>query len=481
MVVPPVNITYNREMRILMNTRIEKDSLGDVAVPEEAYWGAQTQRAFLNFDIGDETFPPTFIRALAIIKHAAATVNAELGGITTQIADLICRAADEVVDGNLSDQFPLRIWQTGSGTQTHMNINEVIANRANELAGGTRGKKSPVHPNDHVNRSQSTNDVFPTAIHIAVVAQCVERMLPAAASLQNVLEEKAREFAEIVKTGRTHLMDATPLTLGQVFSGYAHQVAHGQEAIKNTLDHLYELPIGGTAVGTGLNTHLDYADKVTARIAERTGHPFVSAPNKFEALGARDALVSVSGAIKRLACALYKIANDIRLLGSGPRCGIGELILPENEPGSSIMPGKVNPTQCEAMTMVCAQVIGNDTTISLAGAAGNFELNVFMPVIAFNSLQSVRLLADACDAFREHCVVGIRANTSIIAEYLDSSLMLVTALTPKIGYDVAAKLAQKAHREGSTLREVAVEEGVLSAEEFDALVVPSEMVSPNLS
>lgn len=463
-----------------MKTRIEKDSLGDVEVPEDAYWGAQTQRAYINFDIGDEHFPPTFIRALAIIKHAAAIVNAQLGGIKSEIAELICKAADEIADGKLADQFPLRIWQTGSGTQTHMNINEVIANRANELMGESRGMKSPVHPNDHVNRSQSTNDVFPSAIHIAVVTQIVERLIPAAAALQQALEDKTEEFSDIVKTGRTHLMDATPLTLGQVFSGYAHQVAHAQEAIQNTLHHLYELPIGGTAVGTGLNTHPDYADAITSRIAERTGHPFISAPNKFEAMGARDALVSASGALKRFACSLYKIANDIRLLGSGPRCGIGELILPENEPGSSIMPGKVNPTQCEAMTMVCAQVIGNDTTISLAGSAGNFELNVFMPVIAFNSLQSIRLLSDACDAFREHCVVGIEANRSAIEGYLEASLMLVTALTPKIGYDAAAKLAQKAHQDGSTLREVAIEEGTLTADEFDALVVPSNMVAPNL-
>ncbi len=463
-----------------MKTRLEKDSLGEVPVPEDAYWGAQTQRAYYNFNIGNERFPPTFIRSLAIIKHAAATVNAELDSITPEIADLICRAADEVAEGKLADQFPLRIWQTGSGTQTHMNINEVIANRANELAGEERGVKSPVHPNDHVNRSQSTNDVFPTAIHISVVTECVERLLPAAATLQGVLENRAQDFSDIVKTGRTHLMDATPLTLGQVFSGYAHQMAHAQEAIRDTLTHLYELPIGGTAVGTGLNTHPDYADAVAFRIAARTGHPFVSAPNKFEALGSRDALVSASGAMKRLACALYKIANDIRWLGSGPRCGIGELILPENEPGSSIMPGKVNPTQCEAMTMVCAQVIGNDTTISLAGSAGNFELNVFMPVIAFNCLQSIRLLSDACDAFREHCVVGIEANKAAIAGYLEASLMLVTALTPRIGYDAAAKLAQKAHRDGSTLREVAVEEGVLTGEEFDELVVPNEMVEPNL-
>ncbi len=463
-----------------MKTRIEKDSLGDVEVPEDAYWGAQTQRAYINFDIGDEHFPPTFIRALAIIKHAAAIVNAQLGGIKSEIAELICKAADEIADGKLADQFPLRIWQTGSGTQTHMNINEVIAIRANELTGESRGMKSPVHPNDHVNRSQSTNDVFPSAIHIAVVTQIVERLIPAAAALQQALEDKTAEFSDIVKTGRTHLMDATPLTLGQVFSGYAHQVAHAQEAIQNTLHHLYELPIGGTAVGTGLNTHPDYADALTSRIAERTGHPFISAPNKFEAMGARDALVSASGALKRFACSLYKIANDIRLLGSGPRCGIGELILPENEPGSSIMPGKVNPTQCEAMTMVCAQVIGNDTTISLAGSAGNFELNVFMPVIAFNSLQSIRLLSDACDAFREHCVVDIEANRSAIQGYLEASLMLVTALTPKIGYDAAAKLAQKAHQDGSTLREVAIEEGALTADEFDALVVPSNMVAPNL-
>lgn len=463
-----------------MKTRKEKDSLGDVEVPEEAYWGAQTQRAYQNFDIGDEYFPSTFIRSLAIIKHAAATVNAQLGGITTEVAELICRAADEVVNGKLADQFPLRIWQTGSGTQSHMNINEVIANRANELAGKGRGVKSPVHPNDHVNRSQSTNDVFPTAIHIAVVTQIVERLLPAAVALQKAFEEKTEEFTGIVKTGRTHLMDATPLTLGQVFSGYAHQIGHAQKAIIDTLDHLYELPIGGTAVGTGLNTHPDYAETIATRIADRTGHPFVTAPNKFEAMGSRDALVSASGALKRMACALYKIANDIRWLGSGPRCGIGELILPENEPGSSIMPGKVNPTQCEAMTMVCAQVIGNDTTISLAGSAGNFELNVFMPVIAFNSLQSIRILADACDAFRKHCVVGIQANKSVIEGYLNASLMLVTALTPKIGYDAAAKLAQKAHRDGSTLKEVAIEDGVLTAEEFDTLVVPGDMVAPNI-
>lgn len=463
-----------------MKTRKEKDSLGDVEVPEEAYWGAQTQRAYQNFDIGDEYFPSTFIRSLAIIKHAAATVNAQLGGITTEVAELICRAADEVVNGKLADQFPLRIWQTGSGTQSHMNINEVIANRANELAGKGRGVKSPVHPNDHVNRSQSTNDVFPTAIHIAVVTQIVERLLPAAAALQKAFEEKTEEFSGIVKTGRTHLMDATPLTLGQVFSGYAQQIGQAQKAIIDTLDHLYELPIGGTAVGTGLNTHPDYAETIATRIADRTGHPFVTAPNKFEAMGSRDALVSASGALKRLACALYKIANDIRWLGSGPRCGIGELILPENEPGSSIMPGKVNPTQCEAMTMVCAQVIGNDTTISFAGSAGNFELNVFMPVIAFNSLQSIRILADACDAFRKHCVVGIQANKSVIEGYLNASLMLVTALTPKIGYDAAAKLAQKAHRDGSTLKEVAIEDGVLTAEEFDTLVVPGDMVAPNI-
>ncbi len=463
-----------------MKTRLEKDSLGEVPVPEDAYWGAQTQRAYYNFNIGNERFPPTFIRSLAIIKHAAATVNAELDSITPEIADLICRAADEVAEGKLDDQFPLRIWQTGSGTQTHMNINEVIANRANELAGEKRGVKSPVHPNDHVNRSQSTNDVFPTAIHVSVVTECVERLLPATAALQGALGNKTEDFSDIVKTGRTHLMDATPLTLGQVFSGYAHQMAHAQETIKDTLTHLYELPIGGTAVGTGLNTHPDYADAVAFRIAARTGHPFVSAPNKFEALGSRDALVSASGAMKRLACALFKIANDIRWLGSGPRCGIGELILPENEPGSSIMPGKVNPTQCEAMTMVCAQVIGNDTTISLAGSSGNFELNVFMPVIAFNCLQSIRLLSDACDTFREHCVVGIEANKAAIAGYLEASLMLVTALTPRIGYDAAAKLAQKAHRDGSTLREVAVEDGVLTGEEFDELVVPSEMVEPNL-
>ena len=463
-----------------MKTRIEKDSLGSVEVPETAYWGAQTQRARINFNIGTEHFPPTFIRALVIIKAEAAVVNAELGLIPDDVAEGIVRAADEIAAGELADQFPLRIWQTGIGTQTHMNVNEVIANRASELLGGKRGEKFPVHPNDHVNRSQSTNDVFPSAIHIAVVTEITERLLPAVQALQTAFEAKALEFSEIVKTGRTHLMDATPLTLGQVFSGYAQQLAHAQTAIQQVLPFLYELPIGGTAVGTGLNAHPRYADAVAAGIAERTGQPYISAPNKFEALGGRDALVSASGAFKRLACALYKIANDIRWLGSGPRCGIGELVLPANEPGSSIMPGKVNPTQCEAMTMVCAQVIGNDTTIAFAGGAGNFELNVFMPVMAFNSLQSIQLLADACHAFREHCVVGIEANTVVIEGYLEASLMLVTALTPRIGYDAAARLAQRAHREGLTLREVAILEGELTPEEFDAIVVPSQLVAPNI-
>ena len=418
------------------------------------------------------------IWALGIVKQSVAEVNAELRTLETDLAEIIIKAAQEVIDGTLDDHFPLVVWQTGSGTQTNMNVNEVISNRAIEMLGGVLGSKEPVHPNDHVNKSQSTNDAFPTAIHVAVVDRIHNHLIPAVTALRDALSVKAEAFKDIVKTGRTHLQDATPLTLGQAFSGYVTQLNNALRAIDHALPHLYELPIGGTAVGTGLNTHPEYATKAAAAISKHTGFSFVTAPNKFEALGARDAIVEVSGAVKTLACALNKIANDLRWLGSGPRCGIGELLLPENEPGSSIMPGKVNPTQCEAMTMVCAQVIGSDTTVAIAGASGNFELNVFMPVIAFNALQSIRLLGDACDSFNENCVVGIEPNREKIQEYLNDSLMLVTALNPYIGYDNAALVAKTAHQEGKTLRQTVVELNLLSEEEFDRVVVPSQMIGP---
>ena len=461
-----------------MQTRTESDSMGKIEVPTDRYWGAQTQRSLQNFKIGGERFPREMIWALGIVKQSVAEVNAELGTLYADLAEIITKAAQEVIDGDLDDHFPLVVWQTGSGTQTNMNVNEVISNRAIEMLGGVLGSKEPIHPNDHVNKSQSTNDAFPTAIHVAVVDRIHNHLIPAVTRLRDVLSAKAEAFKDIVKTGRTHLQDATPLTLGQAFSGYVTQLNNSLRAIDHTLPHLYELPIGGTAVGTGLNTHPEYATKAADAISKRTGFPFVTAPNKFEALGARDAIVEASGAIKTLACALNKIANDLRWLGSGPRCGIGELLLPENEPGSSIMPGKVNPTQCEAMTMVCAQVIGSDTTVAIAGASGNFELNVFMPVIAFNALQSIRLLADACDSFNENCVVGIEPNREKIQEYLNDSLMLVTALNPYIGYDNAALVAKTAHQEGKTLRQTVVELNLLSAEEFDQVVVPSQMIGP---
>ena len=461
-----------------MQTRIETDSMGKIEVPTDRYWGAQTQRSLQNFKIGGERFPREMIWALGIVKQSVAEVNAELGTLDTDLAEIITTAAQEVIDGDLDDHFPLVVWQTGSGTQTNMNANEVISNRAIEMLGGVLGSKEPIHPNDHVNKSQSTNDAFPTAIHVAVVDRIHNHLIPSVTALRDALSAKAEAFKDIVKTGRTHLQDATPLTLGQAFSGYVTQLNNSLRAIDNALPHLYELPIGGTAVGTGLNTHPEYAIKAAAAISERTGFSFVTAPNKFEALGARDAIVEASGAIKTLACALNKIANDLRWLGSGPRCGIGELLLPENEPGSSIMPGKVNPTQCEAMTMVCAQVIGSDTTVAIAGASGNFELNVFMPVIAFNALQSIRLLADACDSFNENCVVGIEPNREKIQEYLNDSLMLVTALNPYIGYDNAALVAKTAHQEGKTLRQTVVELNLLSEEEFDQVVVPSQMIGP---
>lgn len=461
-----------------MQTRTESDSMGTIEVPTDRYWGAQTQRSLQNFKIGGERFPREMIWALGIVKQSVAEVNAELGTLDADLAEIIIKAAQEVIDGDLDDHFPLVVWQTGSGTQTNMNANEVISNRAIEMLGGVLGSKEPIHPNDHVNKSQSTNDAFPTAIHVAVVDRVHNHLIPAVTALRDALSAKADAFKDIVKTGRTHLQDATPLTLGQAFSGYVTQLNNALRAIDNSLPHLYELPIGGTAVGTGLNTHPEYATKAAAAISKRAGLSFVTAPNKFEALGARDAIVEASGAIKTLACALNKIANDLRWLGSGPRCGIGELLLPENEPGSSIMPGKVNPTQCEAMTMVCAQVIGSDTTVAIAGASGNFELNVFMPVIAFNALQSIRLLADACDSFNENCVVGIEPNREKIQEYLNDSLMLVTALNPYIGYDNAALVAKTAHQEGKTLRQTVVELNLLSEEEFDRVVVPSQMIGP---
>jgi len=461
-----------------MQTRIEKDSMGEIEVPADCYWGAQTQRSLENFKIGRERFPREMIRALGIVKQSSAEVNSTLGLLDRERADLIIKAAQEVIDGVLDDHFPLVIWQTGSGTQTNMNANEVISNRAVEISGSLLGRRVSIHPNDHVNRSQSTNDAFPTAINIAIVEQLQHHLIPAVSSLQTALEDKARGFGDIVKIGRTHLQDATPLTLAQEFSGYVAQLNNAIRALNHCLPHLYELPLGGTAVGTGLNSHPDYAVSAASAISRRTDLPFVTAPNKFEALGSRDAIVETSGALKTLACALNKIANDIRWLGSGPRCGIGELILPENEPGSSIMPGKVNPTQCEAMTMVCAQVIGNDTTIAFAGASGNFELNVFMPVLAFNALQSIRLLGDACISFTRNCVVGIEPDLEKINSYLKNSLMLVTALTPSIGYDNAALLAKTAHKEGKTLRQVAVELKLLTEEEFDRTVVPGKMVFP---
>ena len=461
-----------------MQTRTESDSMGKIEVPTDRYWGAQTQRSLQNFKIGGERFPREMIWALGIVKQSVAEVNAELGTLEADLAEIIIKAAQEVIDGDLDDHFPLVVWQTGSGTQTNMNVNEVISNRAIEMLGGVLGSKEPVHPNDHVNKSQSTNDAFPTAIHVAVVDRIHNHLVPSVTALRDALSAKAKAFQDIVKTGRTHLQDATPLTLGQAFSGYVTQLNNALRAIDHGLPHLYELPIGGTAVGTGLNTHPEYATKAAAAISKHTGFSFVTAPNKFEALGARDAIVEVSGAVKTLACALNKIANDLRWLGSGPRCGIGELLLPENEPGSSIMPGKVNPTQCEAMTMVCAQVIGSDTTVAIAGASGNFELNVFMPVIAFNALQSIRLLGDACDSFNENCVVGIEPNREKIQEYLNDSLMLVTALNPYIGYDSAALVAKTAHQEGKTLRQTVVELNLLSEEEFDRVVVPSQMIGP---
>ena len=461
-----------------MNTRIETDTMGEVAVPAEAYWGAQTQRSRDNFKIGGETLPAPLIRAMALVKKAAAQTNAALGRLDEARKNLIVQAADEILAGKLADQFPLVVWQTGSGTQSNMNINEVLANRANELAGQPRGSYAPVHPNDHVNQAQSTNDSFPTAIHVAAAIEIKHFLMPNVQALRDTLQQKSAAFDHIIKIGRTHLQDATPLTLGQEFSGYVSQLDHGLQRLEAALQGLYELPLGGTAVGTGLNSHPDYAQKAAAALAELSGLPFVSAPNKFEALAARDAAVFASGALKTLAVSLNKIANDIRWLASGPRCGLGELRIPENEPGSSIMPGKVNPTQSEALTMVAAQVLGNDTTIGIAGASGNFELNVFMPVIAYNLLQSIRLLGDACDSFNRHCAAGIKPVPEKIDHFLHDSLMLATALNRHIGYENAAKIAKTAYRENKTLKQAAAELNLVSAEEFDAWVQPEEMVRP---
>ncbi|MEF9999772.1 class II fumarate hydratase [Comamonas sp.] len=457
-------------------TRQERDTFGPIEVQADRLWGAQTQRSLQNFDISGERQPLELIRALALVKRASAVVNQQLGLLDAKKAQAIVAAADEVVAGQHDEQFPLVVWQTGSGTQSNMNVNEVLANRASELLGGERGEDRLVHPNDDVNKSQSSNDVFPTAMHVAAVQALVERLLPSAAKLQATLAEKSEAFAEIIKIGRTHLQDATPLTLGQEFSGYVAQLRHGQAHVQAALPHLCELALGGTAVGTGLNAPAGYAVAVAAELARLTGLPFVTAPNKFEALASVDALVHAHGALKTLAASLTKIANDVRWLASGPRSGIGELSIPENEPGSSIMPGKVNPTQSEALTMLAAQVMGNDVAINIGGASGNFELNVFRPMVAHNFLQSVRLLADGMRSFNDHCAVGITPNEDRIAELVQRSLMLVTALNPHIGYDKAAYIAKKAHREGSSLREAAVASGHLTGEQFDAWVVPAQMV-----
>ncbi|MDJ0842760.1 class II fumarate hydratase [Crocosphaera sp.] len=455
--------------------RIEQDSMGKIEVPSEAYWGAQTQRSLRYFAIGDDIMPREMIRAIGILKKATAIVNKDLEKLDSKKAELIVQAADEVISGNLDDHFPLKIWQTGSGTQTNMNANEVIANRAIELAGGILGSKDPIHPNDHVNMSQSSNDTFPTAMHIAAVEEITHRLLPAIAKLRDSLETKTQEFQNIVKIGRTHLMDAVPLTLGQEFSGYIFQLNQDIERIQLSLPDLYELAIGGTAVGTGLNTHPEFAEKVAQEIARITDLPFISADNKFAALAAHDAIIMCSGTLKTLACSLMKIANDIRWLGSGPRCGIGELILPANEPGSSIMPGKVNPTQCEAMTMVCVQVMGYDTAIGIAGSQGNFELNVFKPLLIFNLLNSIKLLTDSCSSFSDHLVAGLKINQQQIEHYVNNSLMLVTALNPHIGYDNAAKVAKKAYEKNTTLEAACVELGFLTQEEFKKIVRPETM------
>lgn len=461
-----------------MEYRVETDSMGEIKVPVDKYYGAQTARSLMNFKIGGERFPREIIRALGVLKKAAALTNKKLGNLSEDKAELIVKAADEVIEGKLDEHFPLVVWQTGSGTQTNMNSNEVIANRAIEMAGGELGSKKPIHPNDDVNKAQSSNDTFPTAMHIAAVEEIHRRLIPMVTKLRDALQKKAEEFKDTIKIGRTHLMDATPLTLGQEFSAYVQQLTNGLERINSSLPRLYELALGGTAVGTGLNTHPEFAVKAAKSISDISGLPFITGRNKFEGLAAHDALVEFSGVLKTLAVSLMKIANDIRLLGSGPRCGIGELNLPANEPGSSIMPGKVNPTQSEALTMVCAQVMGNDVAVNIGGATGHFELNVFKPVIIYNVLQSIRLISDASESFTDNCVIGIEPNEKNINKHLTESLMLVTALNPHIGYDNAAKIAKKAHEEGKTLKEVAVELGLLTEEKFDEVVRPEQMIGP---
>ena len=459
-----------------MTTRIERDTFGPIEVPAERLWGAQTQRSLVHFKISGERMPRALIHALALVKKAAALVNLDLKMLDERKARAIVAAADEVLAGRHDEEFPLVVWQTGSGTQTNMNMNEVLANRASEVLGGERGERRLVHPNDDVNKGQSSNDVFPTAMSVAAVEALRSRVIPAVKRLRDALHAKAEALKDVVKIGRTHLQDATPLTLGQEFSGYVSQLEHGIAHLEAALPHLCELALGGTAVGTGLNAHPELAVRVAARLAEMTGHPFVTAPNKFEALAAHDALVHAHGALKTLAVSLTKIANDVRWLASGPRCGIGEITIPENEPGSSIMPGKVNPTQAEALTMLCAQVMGNDVAVNIGGASGHFELNVYKPVIIHNFMTSCRLLADGCESFREHCVLGIEPNLERIERNLESSLMLVTALNPHIGYDNAAKIAKTAHRTGKTLRETAIELGLVTGEQFDEWVRPEKMV-----
>jgi len=458
--------------------RKESDSMGTIEVPNDHYWGAQTQRSLTHFAIGEDLMPKELIHAFGVLKKAAAVVNQDLKLLSAEKAKLIVQAAQEVIAGKLDSEFPLRIWQTGSGTQTNMNVNEVISNRAIELAGGRLGSKNPIHPNDDVNMSQSSNDTFPAAMHIAAAQQINHRLLPMVVKLRDALLVKENEFKDIVKIGRTHLMDAVPLTLGQEFSGYVAQLDDDIQRLKATLPDLYKLAIGGTAVGTGLNTHPEFAKRVAAEIAKETTLPFVTAPNKFALMASHDAIVAASGAIKTLSCSLMKIANDLRWLGSGPRCGLAELKLPENEPGSSIMPGKVNPTQCEAMTMVCVQVLGNDAAIGFAGTQGNFELNVFKPVMIHNLLHSIRLLSDCCSTFTDYLVVGIEPNLPQIQQFLTNSLMLVTALSPHIGYDKAAQIAEKAHEEGKTLRQACLELGYLTGEQFDQIVRPEKMLGP---
>lgn len=467
-----------QESRQTTEIRIETDSFGEIEVPAGHYWGAQTQRSLGNFKIGGERMPVPLVRALGIIKRAAAQTNMALGVLDPKLGQAIVNAAEEVIGGDMAQEFPLVVWQTGSGTQTNMNANEVISNRAIEMLGGVMGSKKPVHPNDHVNMGQSSNDTFPTAMHIAAGEQVYHDLIPALEYLHAALDTKAKAFDHIVKIGRTHLMDATPLTLGQEFSGYAKQIEFGIQRVKSTFPRLMQLAQGGTAVGTGINSKAGFAERFAKEVADITGLPFITAENKFEALAAHDAMVEVSGVLNTLATSLMKIANDIRLLGSGPRCGIGEIILPENEPGSSIMPGKVNPTQCEAMTMVCAQVMGNHVSVTIAGSNGHFELNVFKPVIIFNVLQSIRLISDACHSFTDNCVSGIEADERRITKLLNESLMLVTALNPHIGYDNAAKIAKKAHHEGTSLLEAGKELGLLDEDKFKAWIIPEDMVRP---